>query len=128
MEKLKIRENLNEIVKEIKFKSIKTNYGVRNVCNVILFNDVVIEFRDTDGVYELFCSYKDLGETDFIKSKQLVEEPRKNDEGEIESTYICVKYTLKDGSVYRLFATKFNANKMIDNYYKLYFKNKESKK
>ncbi len=126
MENFKIREDLNSIVSDIKFKSNKTNYGIRNVCNVILFNDKVIEFRDTDNLYELFQSYVDIGETDFIKSKELVEEYKKNAEGEIEGTYICVKYTLKDGSVYRLFATKFNSNKMIDNYYKFYKQQKKS--
>ena len=126
MENFKIREDLNSIVSDIKFKSNKTNYGIRNVCNVILFNDKVIEFRDTDNLYELFQSYVDIGETDFIKSKELVEEYKKNAEGEIEGTYICVKYTLKDGSVYRLFATKCNSNKMIDNYYKFYKQQKKS--
>lgn len=127
MDKLKIREDLNKIVSKIAFKTIRTNYGTRHLCIVTLFNDVSIEFKDSDGLFELFQSYIDVGETDFIKSKELVEEYKKNDEGEVEGTYICVKYTLKDDSVYRLFATKFNSNKMIDNYYRL-FKNKEKLK
>ena len=60
-------------------------------------------------MYELFRSFLDIGETDFIKSKELVEECKKD-----------------DGSIYRLFETKFNSNKMIDNYYKFYKQQKKS--
>ena len=119
-EKLVVRKDLNEIVKNINFKKIKNKFGERNVCNVTLFNDEIIEFKDSENLYELFQSYIKCGETDFIKSKELVEEIKTDDEGNEVSTYICVKYTLTDDSIYRLFVTKYNSNKIIDNYYKLY--------
>lgn len=124
----KIRKDLNEIVKKIKLLPIKTNFGTRNVCNVVLFNDVTVEFKDTDNLVQLFQSYVDKGETDFIKSKELVDEYKKDEEGVIVGTYICVRYTLNDGAVYRLFARHFSSNKLIDNYYDLYKKSKNSNK
>lgn len=124
MEKIdiKIREDLNDMVKDIKFVKIKTRYGDRVVCNVTLFNNEIIEFSDKDGVYALFTSYLKCGETNFIKSKELVEEYKKNDEGEIVGSYICVKYTLKDDSVYRFFVSRFTSLKILDNYYNLFKK------
>ena len=128
-EKIVVREDLNDIVKNIGFKTIKNSkYGDRHVCNVTLFNDEVIEFRDSDGLYDLFQSYVKCGIKDFIKSRELVEEVKTNDEGESESTYICVKYTLNDDSVYRLFVSRFNSNKIINNYYNLYKKLKKQTK
>lgn len=117
---LKIREDLKEMVKDIRFKHIETKFGERNVCNVILFNDEVIEFRDSEGVYDVFKSYTKCGERDFIKSKALVEEYRKDDEGNVIGTYVCVLYELTDGTKYRLFVTKFTSNKILDNYYRLW--------
>lgn len=125
MDKIIVREDLNIIVKGINLKKIKNKFGERNVCVVTLFNDEVIEFKDNENLYELFQSYIKCGEADFIKSKELVEEVRKDEEENEIGTYICVKFTLKDESVYRLFVSKFNSNKIIDNYYKLY---KNSKK
>ena len=123
--KIVVREDLNEIVKNIAFKKIKNSYGERFVCNVTFINDKVIEFRDNEHVYELFQSYLDVGETDFIKSKELVDEEKKDDEGQIVGVYCCVRYTLKDGTIIRLFTSKFNDNKIIDNYYRAY-KNKKA--
>lgn len=125
MEKIVVREDLNDIVKAINLKKIKNKFGERNVCVVTLFNDEVVEFKDNENLYELFQSYMKCGETDFIKSKELVEELRKDEENNVIGSYICVRYTLKDDSVYRLFVSKFNSNKIIDNYYKLYINSKK---
>lgn len=115
-EKIVVRKDLNEIVNYIGFKVNK--FG--KAYNVVkLFNGVEIEFVDKNGVYDLFQSYLAL-DKDFIKTKELVEELRTNEEGESIGTYICVKYTLKDGSIHRLFSKNFNADKSINNYYQLY--------
>ena len=71
---LVVREDLNSIVKNIRFKNIKNKYGSRAVCIVTLFNDVEIEFKDSDGLYDLFDSYVKCGVTDFIAKKELVED------------------------------------------------------
>lgn len=117
----KVREDLHNIVKDIKFLHQKTSFGYRNVCNVTFFNDKVVEFKDSDGIYELFASYVEKGEKDFIKSCKLVEEIQTEEStGNAVRKYICVRYDLADGGIYRLFATKFVSNKIIDNYYDLY--------
>jgi len=120
IKEITIREDLNEIVKDIRFKVIENKFGTRKVVNVVLFNDEIVEFADKENIYELFQSFIKCGETDFIKSKELVEEFKLDDMEEKVGTYICVKYTLKDDSTYRLFTSKFSSNKIIDNYYKLY--------
>lgn len=125
---LKIREDLNEMVKDIKFKHIETKYGVRNVVNVILFNGEIIEFKDSEGVYEVFQSYIKCGEKDFIKSKKLVEEFKKDEEGNVDGTYICVLYELTDETKYRLFVSKFTSVKILNNYYNLFKKNQKTNK
>lgn len=124
--KIVVKEDLNEIVKSIGFKKIKNNFGERFVCVVTFNNGKVIEFRDNEHIYELFQSYVDMGETDFIKSKELVEELKKDDEGQAVGTYICVKYVLNDenNTTLRLFTSKFNDNLIIDNYYRAYKKEK----
>ena len=117
----KVREDLNEIVESIKFFHDKTSFGFRSGVNVKLFNGKVIEFKDSDGLYDLFASYVEKGEKDFIKSVKLVEEIQTDEStGDAVRKYICVRYDLVDGSCYRLFTTKFTSNKMIDNYYDLY--------
>lgn len=118
--KINIREDLNDCVREIGFKTEKTSFGKRVFCRVTFFNNEVVDFKDSDGIFDLFQSYQKIGETDFIKSKELVEEQKKDEEG----LFVCVKYTLKDGSEYRLFPIKFAHTKIIDNYYKDY-KNKK---
>ena len=66
-------------------------------------------------------SFKDIGETEFLKSKKLVEEMNVNEDGEILGTYICVRYELCDGTKVVLFASdSFSTRKILDNYYKLY--------
>lgn len=130
MEEIKVRKDLNEIVKSIGFVTIKnTRYGDRHVCNVKLFNDKVIEYRDTENLYDLFQSYTELYGADFIKSKELVEELKTDENGQVVGKYICVKYIIADDEgehVYRMFASNFNSNTIIDNYYKLYKKNKKT--
>lgn len=117
-EEVKIREDLNSIVDEIRFRTIKSKYGDRHVCILKIKNKgPEIEFKDSDGLFELFQSYVATGDEDFLKSKTLVEEEKKDEEGNVTGTYICIKYELKDGSVYRLFTTKFLSNKIIINYY-----------
>lgn len=119
-EELKIREDLNKIFLSAKFKTIETKYNKRVVCNVTLFNNEVIEFKDSDGVFELFQSYHKSGQRDFIESTKLVDEISKEKDDKEPRLYTCLLYTLKDGSKYRLFPTKFISNKIIDNYYNLY--------
>lgn len=120
--KFVIREDLNEIVKDMGFKKVKTNFGERIVFNVTFFNDEVVQFKDNENIYKMFQSFMRCGETDFIKSKKLVEELKLDDDGSIVGTYICVKYELKDDSntVVRMFTTKYNDNTAINNYYKEY--------
>lgn len=124
-EELKIREDLNVIVESIKFKTISNKFGTRNVCIVTLFNKETIEFKDAEGVFELFMSYTKCGEKDFVKSVKLVDEISKEKEDKEPRVYTCVLYELKDGSTYRLFPSKFVSNKIIDNYYNLYKKNQK---
>lgn len=125
---LKIREDLNEMVKEIKFKHIVTKFGERNVCNVTLFNDEVVEFKDADSFYDVLKSYAKCGEKDFIKSTKLVDEFKKDEEGNNVGIYTCVLYELKDGTVARLFPTKFNARVILNNYYNFFKKQQKIQK
>ncbi len=131
-EKIVVREDLNEMVKNIGFKTIKnTKFGDRHVCIVTLFNGEEIEFKDSDGLYEICNSFIKCGleVKDYIKSKVLVEELKKDENDEVVGKYVCVKYTLKtdDGyRDYRLFVAKFSSLIIIDNYYKLYKKQKLS--
>ena len=120
----KIREDLNDMVKEIGFRHIETKFGSRNVVIVKLFNDEIIEFKDSDGVYEVCQSYVKCGIKDFIKSRRLVEDFKKDDDENIIGTYVCVLYELADGTKYRFFASKFTSLKVLDNYYML-FKSKQ---
>ena len=124
MSKLKIREDLNDIVKSMGFKRVKNRYGERYPYIVTLFNDVTIEFKDDANIRKMFQSYADMGEGEFIKSKALVEELKQDEEGQADSIYICVKYELKDGKVIRLFPTQLNDKQTIENYYNLYKKQK----
>ena len=126
MSNLEIRKDLNEMVVSMGFKTVKNRYGTRYPYIVKLFNDVEIEFKDDANIRKLFQSYSDMGETDFIKSKGLVDELKQDDEGQVESRYTCVKYELKDGSIIRLFPLqRFNDSIIIDNYYNLFQKTKK---
>lgn len=120
MEEIKVRENLNDMVKKIELKRISNKYGDRDICKVTLFNNEVIEFKDKDGLYDLIASYKKCGITDAVVSCRLVEEVKTDDVGEQLSKFVCVAYTLKDGSIYRMFVSKFASLKIIDNYWGLF--------
>ena len=116
-----VRADLNDMVKSINFRTISSRFGDRHVVDVTLFNGKVVEFKDDKKLFEICMSFKDIGETDFIKSKKLVEEMNVNEDGEIVGTYICVRYELCDGTKVVLFATdSFSTRKILDNYYKLY--------
>ena len=124
-EELKIREDLNDIVGSIKFKTISNKFGTRNVCVVTLFNKETIEFKDAEGLFDLLVTYTKCGLKDFIKSIKLVDEISKEKDGKEARVYTCVLYELEDGSQYRLFPAKFVSNKMIDLYYNLFKKNQK---
>jgi len=127
-EELKIREDLNNIVSSIKFRKIENKFGGRRFCEVTLFNGATIEFKDSEGLADLFQSYVNCGDKDFIKSKKLVEEISKEKDDKESRLYICVLFELKDGSTYRLFPTRFLSNKIIDNYYDFYKKQQKQSK
>ena len=126
MSDLEIRKDLNEMVKSAGFKQVKNRYGVRYPYIVTLFNGVEIEFKDDANIRKMFQSYADMGETDFIKSKALVDELKQDEEGQVEKRYTCIKYELKDGRIVRLFPVQLNDNVTIDNYYYLFQKNKKA--
>lgn len=129
---LEIRKDLNDMATSIEFKKIKTKYNERNVAVVTLFNGEVVEFKDTEGLYDLFNSFRKIGKKDFLVSKKLVEELRSSSEDvssdevdEATGTYVCVLFELANGKKYRLFpARKFVDREIIDNYYWL-FKEKQ---
>lgn len=118
---VEVREDLNDMVRSINFRTISSRFGDRHVVDVTLFNGKVVEFKDDKKLFEICMSFKDIGETEFIKSKKLVEEMNVNEDGEVLGTYICVRYELCDGTKVVLFATdSFSTRKILDNYYKLY--------
>ena len=118
---VEVREDLNDMVRSINFRTISSRFGDRHVVDVTLFNGKVVEFKDDKKLFEICMSFKDIGDTEFIKSKKLVEEMNVNEDGEVLGTYICVRYELCDGTKVVLFATdSFSTRKILDNYYKLY--------
>ena len=129
MEEIKVRKDLNEIVKSIVFGTVKTSFGVRHPLKLRLYDGTetgkVIELRDKDGVYDALQSYVTIGEKDFIKSKELVEEVSLDEEGNVVSKYICVKYELVDGTIFRFFPERTQTI-IIENMYKLYKKNSKT--
>ena len=126
MEKIEVRNDLNEIVKSINFVEVKSSYGTRHPLRIRLDDGTAqgksLEIRDKDGVYDAIQSYVTLGEKDFIKSKQLIEETKVDEEGNESSKYVCIKYELNDGNVFRFFPERPQLI-VIDNLYKLYKKN-----
>lgn len=122
-----VRTDLNEMVKNIQLKKVKTRYNERNVCEVTLFNNEVIEFKDSEGLYDLLSSFRKSGKFEnLIKSRKLVEE-EKNDaviDGVVDEqtgTYVCVLYELSTGRSFRLFLNRPYIDKLvIDNYYDLW--------
>ena len=83
-----VRDDLNDMVKSINFRTISNRFGERHIVEVTLFNGKVLEFKDDKKLFEICMSFKDIGETDFVKSKKLVEEMNINEDGEIVGTYI----------------------------------------
>lgn len=125
----KLREDLHDMVDSIKFTKIENRYGNdRFVSRVKLFNGETIDFNDKDGLHELLVSFSKSGISNPVKSVKLVEEIKQSKvdafDGEVDDdflTYICVKYDLVDGSVFRLFpARKYVDRRIVDNYYRLY--------
>ena len=121
MEKeIKAREDLDKIVKDIKFGVVKTRFNERKVCVVTMFNNDTIEFSDNEGLYDLIFTYKKLG-LNCIKTQKLVEEIQKNPSDENkEPLYICVLITLEDGKEFRLFPTRRADKLRIEAYYTAY--------
>lgn len=115
---LKIREDVNEMAKEIKFKVTKTKYGDKVTCNIRLFNDEIIECPDSDGVFPVLKSFAQAGIKDYMKTPRLVEEVSKDGTG----TYFCALYELTDGTIFRLFPSNRNAKLILNNYYSLFKK------
>lgn len=128
-EKIVLREDLNEIVKKIGFAEIRSSYGTRHPLRVIIENGTptgkTLEIRDKDGVYDAIESYRILGEKDYIKSKELVEEISTDAEGNETKPYVCIKYELNDGNIFRFFLER-SQQIIVDNMYKLYKKNQKS--
>lgn len=129
---VKLREDINDMVKSIEFKRIKTKYNFRDVAVVTFFNNEVVEFKDSEGLYDLFLAYRKSGQNNFIKSKKLVEEYKTGavdiieDQDEQTNTYVCVLFELTDGQKYRLFpARRYVDRKIIDLYYNLFKTNKK---
>lgn len=135
---LKVREDLNEMVKSIGMKLEDGRYGRQSICVVKLFNGEVINFVDKNcALYDLLNSYVKLGGKDYIKSKKMEERIKNQKVDTVDddigddglSTYICVVYTLEDGTEQFLFPSrKFTDRKIIDNYYKLFKKQKQENK
>ena len=127
-EVVKVRKDLNDIVSNIEFKRIDERYSSRDVAIVTFYNGSKVEFRDRDGLYDLFSEYRNLGYKDFIKSKVLFEDvingAQDVSSDDIDSsfnTYVCVLFELQDGSKYRLFPRqKFTDRRRIDLLYKTY--------
>lgn len=131
-----IRKDLNDMVKNIVLKKVKTRYNERNVCLVTLWNGTEIEFKDSEGLLDLFTSYKKCNKFEgLIKSRKLVEEEKS--ESVVDSvvdeqtgTYVCVLFELSNGKTFRLFLNRPYIDKLvIDNYYDLWkSQQKETKK
>ena len=130
-----VRKDLNDMVKNIVLRKIKTRYNERNVCEVTLFNDAVIEFKDGEGLIDLFTAYKRCGKFEgLIKSRKLVEEEKTGsvvDEvvDADSGTYICVVYELSDGKCFRLFLNRPYIDKLVvDKYYEMWKEQQKPKK
>lgn len=122
MEKeIKIREDLNNMVKDIQFGTEKTRYGaVKKNCYVTLFNKDVITFADSEGICDIISTFNKFGKK-CVASKKLVEEIKNNSMDEEElSTYMCVLVTLVDGQEFRLFPSNRADRIRLNAYYDAY--------
>lgn len=132
----KVRNDLNDMVKSIEFKRVTTRYNSRDIARVTLFNNEVVEFKDTEGLYDLFMAYRNIGKSNFIKSKTLVEEVKNGIvdilDGQVDentNTYICVLFELENGQKYRLFPSRrYVDRKIIDLYYEQFKQQKAQAK
>lgn len=122
----KIKKDLNDMVVDIRLVPNKGRYGDKVTCEVKLYNNVVIEFKD-DGLFDLLAACKKTGTLEeVLKSRKLVEE-EKNDSvigseaDEATGTYYCVLYKLVINGInrdYRLFLKRPQTDKpAIDIYY-----------
>lgn len=126
---LEVRKDLNEMVKGLNFGIVKSSYGTRYPLRLKLDDGTpsgkVLEFRDSDDVHGALQSYVTLGEKDFIKSKALVEELSIDEEGNVSGKYICIKYELTDGNIFRFFPSRSQLI-IIENLYKFWKNNHKS--
>lgn len=115
---VKIREDLNNMVKKIEFGIEKTRYGnTRKVCSIVLFNGDTITINDSEGICDMISTFKKLGK-ELIGSKQLVEEVQKNPTDENKDpTYMCVLVKLVDGQEFRLFPSNRADRIRLNAYY-----------
>ncbi len=121
----KIREDLNDIAKDIKMALVKTRYRERKLCVVTVFNGDTVEFSDNDGLYDAVMTARKLG-VDCVKNYKLVEEIQKNPTDENKDpTYICVLATLVDDKEMRLFPANLGEKMRINAYYQAYSKTKK---
>lgn len=126
MEEIKVRTNLNEIVKEIALKKVKTRYAEHKICEVKFKNNEVVEFADTEGLYDLNTSYKRAGK-DAFKTVKLVEEIQAVVEDEKDPKYICVAFECINGETYRLFPSKRTDKARINLFYDILAPKTENK-
>lgn len=126
---IKIREDLNNIAKYIKFGIEKNRYGnERKVCSIVLFNDDTITIADTEGICDIISTFKKLGK-ECLASIKLVEEIRKNPTDEDKDpTYMCVLVTMLDGSEFRLFPAGRADKIRLNAYYDVYKQANQPKK
>lgn len=126
---IKVREDLNNIVKKIEFGLEQTRYGSkRKICSIQLFNGDRVIIADTEGICDMISTFKKLGK-ELIGSKQLVEEVQKNPTGEDkELTYMCVLVKLLDGQEFRLFPSNRADKIRLNAYYEAYKKANQPKK
>ena len=119
MEKVALRTDLNEMVASIGLKVLKTKYSERPVCQVTLFNGVVVNFKDENGLCDLVSMYRRLGHdiSEVVKSKKLIEDYSTGtlDEDNKDGKYFCVVYELKDGDKFHLFPDRKFVDKKILN-------------
>lgn len=135
-EVIKVREDLNKMVSQIKFEEVGTAKYPRKACMVTLWTGKKIEFADKNGeLYDYLLSFVDTGKEKPVKSVCLCEEVKKDasldfGEGNDENskTYICVKYTLNSGATFRLFPAKKFGSGIIINYYDAFKKQQVEQK
>ncbi|MBP3431772.1 MAG: hypothetical protein J6K39_02840 [Clostridia bacterium] len=122
---IKVREDLQDIVKSMGWNKQESRYGVKFVFDVKFYNNEVISFNDKDGLYGLLKSYQLAGDEKFVKSKKLVEELKSSsadfeDDEDGTASFFCVRFDLFDGGVYRLFPSGKYDKKKIANFYRAF--------